>query len=82
MAAGIIATLQRMGAVVIAILLALPGLDFLLLQGEPVLGAGMLGMAAVVILVSEYVRTPTDVPAEAAQRAASAVAKDPDDEKE
>lgn len=80
MAAGIVDTLQRMSAVVIAVMLAFPGLDFLLFQGEPVLGAGLLAMAAVVVLVSEYVRTPADVPAEAAKRAAGAVAKDPDDE--
>jgi hypothetical protein len=32
------------------------------------------------MLVSEYVRSPADVPAEAAQRVVGAVAKDPDDE--
>lgn len=80
MAAGIIDTLQRMSAVVIAVMLAIPGVDFLVFQGETVLGAGMLALAGVVILVSEYVRTPTDVPAEAAKRAAGAVAKEPDDE--
>jgi hypothetical protein len=80
MAAGILDTLQRMGAVVIAVLLALPGLDFLLLQGEPVIGGGLLGMAVLVLLVEEYVRTPSDVPVEAAQRVAGTVAKQPDDE--
>jgi len=80
MATGIIDTIQRMSAVVIAVMLALPGVDFLLLQGEVAVGGGLLGLAALVMLVSEYVRSPTDVPAEAAQRVVGTVAKDPEDE--
>lgn len=80
MSAGIVDTLQRMSAVVIAVMVALPGLDFLLLQGEPVIGAALLGLAALVMAVSEYVRSPSDVPAEAAQRVVGTVAKQPDDE--
>ena len=80
MTSGIIDTLQRMSAVVIAVMLALPGVDFLLLQGDFVVGGGLLALAALVMLVSEYVRSPADVPAEAAQRVVGAVAKDPDEE--
>lgn len=80
MTAGIVDTLGRMSAVVIAVMLALPGVDFLLLQGQPVVGGGLLAMAALVLAVEEYVRTPADVPAEAAQRVVGTVAKEPDDE--
>jgi len=80
MAPGIIDMVQRLGTVVLAITIALPGLDFLLLRGDPVVGGGLLALAALVLVVSEYVRSPSDVPAEAAKQVVGAAVEQPDDE--
>jgi hypothetical protein len=80
MTTGIVDTLQRMSAVFIAVMLALPGLDFLLLQGEPATGASLLALAAVVLLVSEYVSTPGDAVGSTAGRVVGWIAKPPEDE--
>lgn len=77
---GIVDMLQRAGTVVLALTIALPGVDFLLLRGDLVVGGGLLVLAAVVLIVSESVRSPSDVPAEAAQRIVGVIAKEPDDE--
>lgn len=77
---GIVDMLQRVGAVVLALTIALPGLDFLLLRGDVFVGGGLLVLAALVMVVSEYVRSPSDVPASTAQRVVGAIAKEPDDE--
>jgi len=80
MADGIADLFQRAGAVILAVTIALPGLDFLLLRGDPVVGGGLLALAAVVLLVSEYVRSPSDVSVSATQLVVDAIVKDPDDE--
>lgn len=80
METGIVDMFQRMGTVILALTIALPGVDFLLLRGDLVVGGGLLVLAAVVLVVSEYVRSPSDVPAEAAQRIVGAIATEPDDE--
>lgn len=80
MTAGIVDTLQRMSAVFIAVMLSIPGLDFLLLRAEPVTGVSLLGLAAVVLLVSEYVSTPGDAVGGTAQRVVGWIAKPPDDD--
>lgn len=77
--AGIVETVQRMGTAIVVVLVALPALDFLL-RGEVVVGGGLLAIAVVVVLVSEYVVSPSDVPASMAERIAGKVAKDPEDE--
>lgn len=79
MAAGIVETIQRMGTAVVVVLVAFPAVDFLL-SGEYVVGAGLLAIAALIVVVSEYVVSPTDVPASAAARIAGKVAKEPDEE--
>lgn len=80
MAQGLFDTFQQMTAIFIAVMLALPGLDFLLLQGEPATGAALLGLAAVVLLVSKYVSTPGDAAGGLAQRAVGWVVKPPEDD--
>jgi len=77
---GILDMVQRVGAVVLALTIALPGLDFLLLRGDLFVGGGLLALAGVVLVVSEYVRSPSDVPTSTAQRVVGAIAKEPDDE--
>jgi hypothetical protein len=80
MADGIIDIVQRASAVILSLTIALPGLDFLLLRGQYVVGGGLLALAALVLVVSEYVRSPSDVPATAAQRVVGAIAEKPEDE--
>jgi len=80
METGIVDMVQRVGAVVLALTIALPGVDFLLLRGDLLVGGGLLALAALVLVVSEQVRSPSDVPASAAQRVVGAIAKEPDDE--
>ena len=77
---GILDMVQRVGAVALALTIALPGLDFLLLRGDLFVGGGLLALAALVVIVSEYVRSPSDVPTSTAQRVVAAIAKEPDDE--
>jgi len=80
MTTGIVDTFQQMGAIFIAVMLTLPGLDFLLLQGEPVTGASLLGLAAIVVLVSKYVSTPGDAAGGVAQRVVGWIVKPPEDD--
>lgn len=77
--AGIIETVQRMALMLILVPVVLAGLS-LALGGETVVGVGLLAIAVIIYLVSEYVKTPTDVGTEAAEQAASRVVKAPDDE--
>jgi hypothetical protein len=77
---GIADLFQRAGAVILAVTIALPGLDFLLLRGDLFVGGGLLALAAVALLVSEYVRSPSDISVSATQLVVDAIAKDPDDE--
>lgn len=77
---GILDMVQRVGTVALALTIALPGLDFLLLRSDLFLGGGLLALAALVLIVSESVRSPSDVPTTTAQRVVGAIAKEPDDE--
>ena len=62
---------------VFAIPVAYLGVD-MLLSGRGLLGAGFLGLAALMIAVEEYLTTPGDVPGMIAERAVGAVAAEPD----
>jgi hypothetical protein len=80
MAAGIMDTVQRMGTVIIVVPLVLAGADMLVFGDRTAMGALLLTIAAVVWVVSEYVRTPKDVGESLLQRAVGRVTKTPDDE--
>jgi len=79
MGRGIVGTLKLAGTLVFAIPVGLLGLQLLVGEG-PLMGAALLVIAVGMVAIEEYVTTPRDVPAEAAQRAVSAVAEDPDEE--
>lgn len=79
MAAGIIETVQRMATMLVLVPVAVAGLG-LLAEGQTAVGVGLLVVAALVWLISEYVDTPTDMGTSAAEKAAETVVKDPDDE--
>lgn len=80
--AGIVDTIGLVGVLIFAIPAALAGLDFLLLRGEPLVGGALLGLAIVLVLIEQYLTTPTDVPGLVASRVGGAVVVDPEDEEE
>ncbi|PSQ01423.1 hypothetical protein BRC94_04110 [Halobacteriales archaeon QS_5_70_17] len=77
MARGIVGTLQLLGTVVLAAPLALLGVQFLL-SGRELTGALFVVLAAAMIALEEYLTTPQDVPAKAAERAVGSVVDDDD----
>lgn len=77
--AGIIETLQRMATMLVLVPVALAGAG-MLAEGNTTFGVILLVVAALIWLISEYVQTPTDVGTTAAEKAASRVVKEPDDE--
>ncbi|MFB6188261.1 MAG: hypothetical protein ABEI57_00085 [Halapricum sp.] len=79
MATSIVETIQRMGTALLVVPVALLGVNFLV-QGRFSAGVGFLGLAALMIAISEYVTTPKDVPGETAQRVVGWIAKPPEDE--
>ena len=79
MASGIIETIQRMGLMLVLVPVAFAGAS-MFLEGQRTAGVGLLGIAAIIWFVSEYVKSPTDVGTNAAEKVAETVVKDPDDE--
>ncbi|WP_121821710.1 DUF7533 family protein [Halostella salina] len=75
MSRGIIGTLQLGATLVFAIPVVYVGADFLL-SGRTALGAAFLAIAVLMVAAEEYLTTPGDLPAEAAERVAGTVAKD------
>lgn len=79
MTASAIDTIQRMGTALIVVPVVLVGVTFLV-EGKLVAGVGFLGVATLMVAISEYVRRPTDVPGSAVQRVVGWVAKPPEDD--
>jgi hypothetical protein len=78
MARGVIEFLQFAGSVVFAVPVAFFGvLQFM--EGNTLVGAGFLVLAAAMVAGREYITSPEDLPAAALQRVAGVVAKDPDE---
>jgi len=80
MEVGVFDVVLRLGTIALALTIALPGLDFLLLRGDLFVGGGLLALAGVVLVVSWSVRSPGGKRAGAARRVINAIAKEPDDE--
>ena len=76
---GILGTLQLAATLVFALPVGLLGVDKLL-SGETVVGAAFLGVAILMVVLEEYLTTPTDVPGAVAEKTVGKVAKTPDDE--
>jgi len=76
---GILDTVGLAATLVFAIPVGLLGVN-LLVDGRYLLGGGFLGVAALMVLLQEYVTAPTDLPAKAAEKAAGTVVKTEDDE--
>jgi hypothetical protein len=79
MTASIVETIGRMGTALITVPVVLVGLQFLV-DGNVLAGTGFLAIAALMVGISEYIKTPTDVPGSTAQRVAGWIAKPPDEE--
>ena len=76
---GIIGTLQLAATLVFALPVGLLGVQFLL-DGRTLFGAGFVAIAALMVALEEYLTTPTDVPAAAAEKVVGKMAKTPDDD--
>jgi hypothetical protein len=81
MSRSLVEQVSFMIAVVIAAPVALAGVD-MTLRGETTWGPVLLVFAGIVLLVEKYVTTPHDVPGLAVAKAASIVAKEPEDDGE
>ncbi|MFC6719387.1 hypothetical protein ACFQGT_02310 [Natrialbaceae archaeon GCM10025810] len=80
--AGIIDTIKLAGVLVFAIPAALAGLEFLLVQGRTLLGAGLLGVAVALVVIQHRLTVPTDVTSIVLERVTGAVVKEPDPDDE
>ena len=78
---GIIGLIQLAATLVLAVPVALLGLQFLT-RGELVAGSAFLAIAAGMVLVEKYVLTPRDVPGMLAERVVARVAKEPEPDAE
>ncbi|WP_435180219.1 DUF7533 family protein [Halorussus sp. AFM4] len=76
---GIIGTLQLAATLVFALPVGLLGVQ-LLLDGQRLLGGLFVVVAVAMVVLEEYLTTPTDVPAAVAEKTVSKVAETPDDE--
>ena len=76
---GIIGTIQLAATLVFALPIALLGIEKLL-AGDTTVGAAFVGVAVLMIVLEEYLTSPTDVPKSVAQKTIGKVAKTPDDE--
>lgn len=65
---GIVDTIKLAGTLVLAIPAALAGLEFLVVRGEPAVGAVLLVLAAGLVVVQQYVPTPSSLPTLLAKR--------------
>ncbi|MFC5970748.1 hypothetical protein ACFPYI_05315 [Halomarina salina] len=81
MARGIIGTVQLVATLVFAIPVGLLGV-MRLVAGETLFGGILLVVAVGMVLVEEYLTTPQDVPAMAAEKAVGSVVDDRDADEE
>jgi hypothetical protein len=72
---GIISTLQLVVTLAFALPVGLLGVQFLL-SGRIPFGVALVVVALLMVVLEEYVTTPTDAPVEAAETVVGAVVKD------
>ncbi|WP_433625796.1 DUF7533 family protein [Halomicrococcus sp. NG-SE-24] len=76
---GILDTVSLAATLVFALPVALLGVERLL-AGQTLVGGGFLAVGVLMVVLQEWLTTPTDVPAEAAQRVVGRVAESDDEE--
>ncbi|MFW5937961.1 MAG: DUF7533 family protein [Halanaeroarchaeum sp.] len=79
MARSAVETIQLAATMTVVLPVVYLGVDFLL-GGRTLAGAGFLAVAGLMLALEKYVVRPSDVPLEAARRAAGLVATDDDGE--
>ena len=79
MGLGILDTLGLVGTLIFALPLALLGLQFLA-GDRQVLGAGLVVVAALMVLLPRFVTTPGDVPGAVASRLVGTAVGDPEED--
>jgi len=79
MAKGILGLLGLAGTLVVALPIAVLGLDFLL-GSRPVVGAALLAVATLVVVLGERVPTVEDLPEKAVGRVSKRLEPDDDEE--
>jgi hypothetical protein len=82
MAKGVLGTIGLALTLAFAIPVALLGLQFLALDGQPVPGVAFLAIAVLMVAVEEYLTTPTDVPGMILGKTVSTVVDEPTEESE
>ncbi|RQH03370.1 DUF7533 family protein [Natrarchaeobius oligotrophus] len=76
---GIIDTIKLAGVLVFAIPAALAGLEFLLVRGEPVTGAILLGLSIALVVVQRRLSLPSPREVVASRLTGSVDANEPSD---
>ena len=79
MARSILSTVGLAATVALAVPLVIFGIEQLL-AGERLVGSIVLAVAAAMVLVEEYLTTPTDLPGKVVDGTVGRVAKEPDEE--
>jgi hypothetical protein len=77
MAKGILETVGLALTLVFAIPVALLGAQFLLLEGRPLFGVAFLAIAVLMVVIEEYLTTPTDLPSLLFGRTVETVVEEP-----
>ncbi|PSP40000.1 hypothetical protein BRD20_03980 [Halobacteriales archaeon SW_8_65_20] len=79
MARSILSTVGLAATVALAVPLVIFGIEQLL-AGERLVGSIVLAVAAAMVLVEEYLTTPTDIPGLVAEKTVGAVVEEPDED--
>jgi hypothetical protein len=82
MSKGILGTIGLALTLVFAIPVALLGLQFLALDGRPLVGIAFLAIAVLMVGIEEYLTTPTDLPGLVLGKTIGTVVEDPTEESE
>jgi hypothetical protein len=81
MAKGILGLAGLAVTLAFAIPVGLLGLD-MLGNGNTLVGGGFLGLAVLMVVLQEYVTSPSDIPGRLAGKVVGGVAKEPDEDSE
>lgn len=76
---GIGATIQLAATLIFAAPVGIFGLTRLL-EGQTILGGGLLAIAIAMVALPQYLTTPADVPMTVGERVVGAVVRSPDDD--
>lgn len=78
---GIMGTIQLAATLVFALPIGLFGVQ-MLLDGKAIMGAGFVTIGVLMVVLEEYLTTPTDIPSSIAEKAVGKAVKTPEEDKE